>query len=192
MEPHAGDGGGAVTPTKIALKCSTNLRLRRRGVPMLTLAVLAPFRTAWTPTAGGFEVQLAGQSADGLPWSQTVQLASRVCPFGGWRFYLCCPWCGQRALSLFWDRDCFVCRRCANLQYVSQTVRDPIRLMHHYGRLTESLACPGRRPRRFYVASALAWRACGAWAKQVGAWVDRRASRAGEASGRAGGTHSGR
>jgi hypothetical protein len=47
-------------------------------------------------------------------------------------------------MDLHGNVDLFVCRECARLQYASKMLRDPIRLMHHYGRLRQYLARPGR------------------------------------------------
>ena len=136
---------------KKAVRIGANPVFTRRRVVALTLAALLPYRPYWTPRQGGFEVTLSGIRQDWNRWSQVLQLVSSACVFGGWRHFLVCPQCGHRAMALYQTGDGFACRGCAGLRYVSKTVSDDLRLMHHFADLADALEHrPGPNPRRYF------------------------------------------
>src|ERR1700693_3698426 len=83
----------------------------------------------------------------------TFPVSSKVCHFGGKRYWIGCPSCGKCRYSLFLRdiRGGFLCRDCLELRYVSNTVFAPHRLSRHYGNLAEALEHrPGPKPKRYW------------------------------------------
>jgi hypothetical protein len=144
---------------KKAVKTSANPMFTKRAVAV-TLATLLPHRADWTPQRGGFAVTVTGDLPDGTSWQQTIRLASRPCPFGGWRHFLACPRCGGPVMALYWSPDFsffFVCRGCAGLRYFTKNWNGAGRLWPRYDVLASGLRHrPGVKPSRYFRYDLLA------------------------------------
>lgn len=79
---------------------------------------------------------------DGPPVSQTVQIASEPCRYGGHRFHFLCPVTGARVDVLALMGGQFVSRHAARLTYSSQSETKLYRLFRALGK-AEARACGG-------------------------------------------------
>ena len=86
-------------------------------------------------------VEVEYQVEDGgrcVPQSISVKLSFSQCKLGGTRAWWLCPCCSQRVAVLFgWGR--FLCRKCADLNYLSQSETDSDRTLRRAGKLRKRL-----------------------------------------------------
>jgi hypothetical protein len=62
--------------------------------------------------------------------SYIIPVEKKPCNFGGFYHFFHCPQCGRRMRKLYCIEGRYLCRKCANLGYLSQRLRPSER--HHY------------------------------------------------------------
>jgi hypothetical protein len=61
-----------------------------------------------------------------------IEWTTTPCHFGGKRFWLICPFCGEKKLSLFFVDGWFKCRKCGDLLYDRQRLSRSSREIDHF------------------------------------------------------------
>lgn len=76
-----------------------------------------------------------------------IEWTTTPCHFGGKRFWLICPFCGEKKLSLFFVDGWFKCRKCGDLLYdrqrlsknarkMDEIIIDPLRIIYEKQQIT--------------------------------------------------------
>jgi len=75
--------------------------------------------------------------------SYDIPIEKQACHFGGYRCFFYCPKCDKRMRKLYLDNGLFLCRKCADLCYFTQTLRPSKRCLTMANKIKEKLESMG-------------------------------------------------
>lgn len=89
-----------------------------------------------------------GSIAQSFMVNNTTIYLSRTQPhYGGLRYWILCPYCGERSTKIYWFKNAYQCRACTGLLYRSQSYDKLGQAMHQKSKYEAKLDYSMSKPK---------------------------------------------